>query len=65
MAAIGKSFKAIIILCLTGTILSFGFIWLMSKFAKAMAYCGLAILLLIFVGGGAIMIMTGLSATDP
>lgn len=58
--------KAIIIVVFTGIMLSFGFIYMMSKFAKEMAYCALAMLLLILFGGGAIMVLSGLSggATD-
>lgn len=59
--SIGKCYAPIIVLFFTAICLSLGFIWCLSKFARCMAYTAIALLLLILLGGGAIMIVMGLS----
>jgi hypothetical protein len=61
---IGKSWKAILILVFTGTLLSFFFIWLMSYYARCMAIVSISLLLLAFIGGGGLCIFAGTQATD-
>lgn len=65
MAAIGKCGVTIAILVFTGILLSFGFIWMMSRCARGMAYAGIALLLVMLFGGGAVLLAAAGSATDP
>jgi len=61
---IGKAFKAIIILTFTGLGLSFGWLWLLSNFARCMTYTLIGLLLFMCFGGGAIAIIIGVTATS-
>jgi len=56
---IGKSWKALILLVLTGTMLSFFFIWLMANFARCLAITAIILLLIAFFGGGALCVLAG------
>ena len=55
------TWKTMCVLLFTGMIIAIGFMWLMSNCARCLAMAGVAILLLSFFGGGAVMMFTGFS----
>jgi len=57
-----STWKTNLILIVTGLIISFLFMWLMSKCARCLAMCGIAIMLLSFFGGGAACLFMGLKS---
>jgi hypothetical protein len=58
-----RTWKTNLVLIFTGLIVSFLFMWLMSKCARCLALFGVAVLLLSFFGGGAACLYMGLTGS--
>lgn len=58
---ITRTWKTNLVLIFTGLIVSFLFMWLMSKCARCLALFGVAVMLLSFFGGGAACLYMGLT----
>lgn len=56
-----STWKTNLVLIFTGLMLSFLFMWLMSRCARCLALFGVAVLLLSFFGGGAAFLYLGLT----
>jgi len=65
LLSIAYAWATFLVIIIFGIALSIGFLWLLANFARCMTYTAIGLVLTLLLGGGAILLIMGLTSKKP